>query len=238
MMVQSLSIIIPARNEHGHIAEIIRRLPTLGVPTEVIFVEGHSTDDTLDEIKRAVATGWKTGELRCKVQDGIGKADAVWKGFAVARNDILMILDADMTVAPENVRLFYDAAMACPGSLVNGSRLVYPMERGAMRQFNFIGNKLFTWLLSVVCGVRLTDTLCGTKCIARSDFERLRTTPVFTKIHDPFGDFALLLGAHYLRMPIVEVPIKYYRRKYGHTKIRRFRDGWLLLTMVVKYIFL
>lgn len=235
-MRPSLSIVVPARNERDCIAELVKRLPCFYAPVEVIFVEGHSTDGTLEEIKRVVQTGWVGGKLRYITQEGIGKADAVWCGFNAASNDLLMILDSDLTITPEDTLILYETAVSRQGALISGSRMIYPMESGAMRTFNCIGNKLFAVLLSIVCGKRLTDTLCGSKCIMRTDFERLKQTPVFTKIIDPFGDFTLLLGARYLGIHIVEVPLKYLRRRYGKTKIRRFSDGWKLLKMVFAFL--
>ena len=232
----SISIIIPARNEKGNIEPIIQRLPELLGEKEVVFVEGHSQDGTLEEIKRVVAKHGGSTPIRFTVQDGIGKANAVWKGFELAKNDILIILDADMGIAPEDLPKFYEAMLFGDRRFVNGSRYAYEMEKGAMRPLNNLGNRFFTFFLSWVCGKKLTDTLCGTKAIFRSDFEKLKKTKFFREMEDPFGDFKLLIGAALTGLDIVEVPVVYHKREYGATKISRFRDGWRLLKMMVSVI--
>lgn len=239
-MSPSLSIVIPARNEKKYIDLVIKRLIAVPLPenTEVLFIEGHSTDGTLGEIKRVTESYKNKINIRYAVQDRIGKADAVWKGFDLAQNDILMILDADLTVQPEDLPKFYEAAKVSPNIFVNGSRLVYPMEKGAMRPLNYLGNIFFALLLSFITGQKLSDTLCGTKAVYKSHFEAIRTAGLIEKLEDPFCDFTLLLGASYLGLEIVEVPMEYKKRIYGVTKIRRFRDGWKLLKIATKYLFL
>ncbi|OGN13612.1 MAG: hypothetical protein A3J47_04215 [Candidatus Yanofskybacteria bacterium RIFCSPHIGHO2_02_FULL_43_22] len=236
MNYPSVSIIIPARNEKGNIEPVIQKLPELNGAKELIFVEGHSKDGTLDEIKRVTGKYSGSMSINFAVQDGVGKADAVWKGFELAKNDILIILDADMGVAPEDLPKFYEAMISGKNRFVNGSRYSYEMEKGAMRPLNNLGNRFFAFFLSWVCGKKLTDTLCGTKAIYRSDFERIRKTKFFKEMDDPFGDFKLLIGAALIGLDIVEVPVVYHRREYGATKISRFRDGWKLLKMMILVI--
>lgn len=238
--MNSLSIIIPARNEEKYIDLIIERLLAVSLPenTEVLFVEGHSIDGTLDEIKRVAESNKDKINIRYAVQEGVGKADAVWKGFDMAQNDILMVFDADLTVGPEEIPAFYNAAIADLNRFINGSRFVYEMEKGAMRSLNYWANKIFAVLLSIIIKKKLTDTLCGTKVIYRGHFESIKKTGLIKNLEDPFCDFSLLLGASYLGLQIVEVPVSYRKRLYGSTKIRRFKDGWKLFKIAVRYLFL
>ena len=233
----TLSIIIPARNEKQYIEKIVQRVLTVPFTCnyELIFVEGHSTDGTLDEIKK-FADIYKD-RIKYEVQDGIGKADAVWKGFDIASNDILAVLDADLTVPPEDLPKFYEAAAAGSNTFVNGSRLVYPMEKGAMRPLNYLGNKFFAVLLSLITRQKMTDTLCGTKVIWKSQFQKIKEAGLLENLPDPFCDFTLILGAKKLGLDIVEVPVSYKKRIYDGTKIRRFRDGWKLLKICLNYVF-
>ena len=239
MILPSLSIIIPARNEKKYIENIAQRLSSLSFPggLEIIFIEGHSKDGTLEEIKRVADIFKDKVQIRYHTQEGIGKADAVWKGFEVAKNDILMILDADLTVQPEDLPRFYEAAKIDSNIFVNGSRLVYPMEKGAMRPLNYLGNKGFAVLLSWITRQKLTDTLCGTKAIYKDKFQKIKESGLLHELPDPFCDFTLILGAKKQGLKIVEVPIVYKKRIYGDTKIRRFRDGWKLLKICTKYLF-
>jgi SAM-dependent methyltransferase len=228
----SLSIMVPARNEAGNIEELERRVPLMAKTQEIIFVEGHSTDATREEIERVCRLGRRGMDLRWAPQEGKGKADAVRKGFAMASGDVLMILDADLSVAPEELPKFYAAIATGKGEFINGTRLVYPMEKQAMRTLNILGNKFFSVAFSWLLGQPLKDTLCGTKVISRQNWEKLSANRAYFGDFDPFGDFDLIFGAARMNLRIVEVPIRYRARTYGETNISRIRHGWLLLKMV------
>jgi len=227
----TVSVIVAARNEAGHIDELMARIPEMGGGTEIIFVEGNSTDDTYEAIEKAIAAN---PERNCKLfkQPGKGKGDAVRVGFDQAGGDILMILDADITVPPEDLPRFYALMATGAAEFVNGVRLVYPMEDDAMRFANLIGNKFFSWAFSWLLGQPIRDTLCGTKVIWRDDYKRVCDNRAYFGDFDPFGDFDLLFGAAKLNLKIMEVPIRYRARRYGETNISRWSHGWLLLKMV------
>jgi hypothetical protein len=229
----SLSIVIPARNERGNIEDALRRMPSFGADTEVIFVEGHSSDGTWEEIQRVVASwdGRPGPRVRALQQVGKGKADAVRLGFSKATGDVLTILDADLTMPPEKLTRFYEAYCQGAADFVNGTRLVYPMEGEAMRFLNRLGNVFFAKLLSFVLDVRLGDSLCGTKLLSRRDYERFVRWRSDFGDFDPFGDFELLFPAAVLGTGIIDIPVYYRARTYGTTNIRRFRDGAILFRM-------
>jgi SAM-dependent methyltransferase len=228
----TVSVVIPARNEAGNIEAAVRRTPNMGAGTELIFVEGHSKDNTWGEIERVAR---ENPGLRIKIlrQTGQGKGDAVRAGFAIAEGDLFMILDADLTVPPEELPKFYDAVASGHAEFANGSRLVYPMERAAMRFLNMCANKAFGILFTSILGQPIKDTLCGTKVLRRADYERIAANRAYFGDFDPFGDFDLLFGAAHLNMKIVDVPVRYRDRTYGSTNIHRWRHGWLLLRMVL-----
>ena len=225
-------MIIPTRNERGNIGAAVDRVPRLGSRTEIIFVDGASTDGTVAEIERLIEERRGKTDIRLVVQPAPkGKGDAVRLGFDAASGDVLMILDADLTVDPEDLPKFYAAIVEGKGDLINGTRLVYPMERQAMRFLNILGNRAFSFIFSWILEQRITDTLCGTKVIRRSDYERIKTNRAYFGDFDPFGDFDLLFGAAKLNFKIRELPVRYRDRTYGVTKISRFRHGLLLLQM-------
>jgi ubiquinone/menaquinone biosynthesis C-methylase UbiE len=228
----STTVVIPARNESGNIEAAIQRLPKFGKWIEIIFVEGNSTDDTWDKILEIQAKYSETHRIVALKQDGKGKGDAVRKGYAVAQGDILMILDADLTVPPEDLPKFYRALADGKGEFINGSRLVYPMEDGAMRHLNTLGNKFFSLAFSWLLSQPIKDTLCGTKVMFRTDYVKLANNRGFFGDFDPFGDYDLLFGAYKLNLKIIDLPIRYRERTYGETNISRFRHGLLLLRMV------
>jgi SAM-dependent methyltransferase len=229
----SVSVICPCRNEAGNIQQIADRLPTMGSHTELIFVEGHSRDNTLDECRR-VADSTLEKDIKVFVQEGRGKGDAVRLGFAEATGDILMILDADISVAPEDLLDFYEALARGKGDFINGCRLVYTMDPRAMRFLNLWGNKFFALLLSKLMGQPVKDSLCGTKVLWRKTYLQIAAGRSYFGDIDPFGDFDLLFGAAKLNLKITDIPVRYRQRVYGSTNINRFADGSLLLRMCSK----
>lgn len=227
----SVTVVVAARNESGHIEELVSRIPEMGAGTEIIFVEGNSTDDTYEAIQRAIQAH---PDRCCRLlkQPGRGKGDAVRLGFSEARGDILMILDADITVLPEDLPRFYDVLVSGKAEFVNGVRLVYPMEDKAMRFANLVGNKFFSWVFSWLLGQPIRDTLCGTKVLWARGYQQVAQNRSHFGDFDPFGDFDLLFGAARLNLKIMEIPVRYRTRRYGETNIQRWRHGWLLLKMV------
>ncbi len=225
-----VSVIVPARNEAGNIAQVFARTPEMGGGTEIVFVEGNSNDDTWQVIEQEIARHPDRPSQLHK-QRGRGKGDAVRVGFANATGDILMILDADLTVPPEDLPRFYRALVENTGEFINGVRLVYPMEKRAMRLLNLAGNKFFSLAFSWLLGQSLKDTLCGTKVMYKRDYDRIAAGRAYFGEFDPFGDFDLIFGAAKLNLKIVDLPIRYRERTYGETNISRWKHGWLLLKM-------
>ena len=226
-----VTVVVPARNEAGNILQIMARVPEMGTGTEIIFVEGHSRDNTYEAIEAAIAC---YPERNCKLfrQSGMGKGDAVRLGYNQASGDILMILDADLTVPPEDLPRFFLALVSGKGDFANGVRLVYPMEKEAMRFFNLLGNKFFSLAFSWLLGQPIKDTLCGTKVLWKADYERIAANRAYFGNFDPFGDFDLLFGAARLNLKIIDLPIRYRERTYGTSNIQRWKHGCLLLKMV------
>ncbi len=243
----SVTVVIPCRNERGNIKAAVQRTPEMGSHTEIIFVDGNSNDGTVEEIEEVIEEyrGRRDIKLLHQVEPGsddgsghgrmlkLGKGDAVRKGFAAAKGEILMILDADLTVPPEELPKFYRALQEGHGEFINGTRLVYPMEKEAMRFLNKLGNKFFSMLFTWFLDQRIKDTLCGTKVLFKKDYDKISENRSFFGDFDPFGDFDLLFGAVKQNLKIVEVPIRYQERTYGDIKIDRFRHGLLLLKMSI-----
>jgi SAM-dependent methyltransferase len=227
----SVSVVIPARNEEGNIENALKRMPAMGSKTEVIFVEGNSTDNTWDEIQRVAEVYKDRWDISCFKQSGKGKADAVRKGFAHAKGDILMILDADLTAPPEDLPKFYEALATGRCEFANGSRLVYPRSYKAMPWLNTVANKFFGLVFSYLLDQPFKDTLCGTKVLWRRDYERIVEGRSYFGDFDPFGDFDLLFGAAKLNLKILDVPVRYQEREYGSSNIAHFREGLILLKM-------
>ncbi len=228
---KSCSIIIPCRNEKGNIESAVQGIPQFCDDIEIIFVEGHSADGTYEEIERVI-DDYAEHNIKLLQQKGKGKADATFMGFDHAQGDVLIILDGDLTVPPEQLVKFWNAVVSGKGEYINGTRLIYPMEDDAMRFLNLVANwsfsLIFTWLLNQ----RFTDTLCGTKVLFKSDYLRMKKEKAYFDAYDPFGDFDLLFCCSKLNLKMIEIPIYYKDRQYGNTQIQRFRNGWQLLKLV------
>jgi SAM-dependent methyltransferase len=228
---KTVSVVVPARNESGNIEAAVKRTPEMGQWTELIFAEGNSKDGTWEEIQR-VKAAYSNRRIKILQQSGKGKGNAVREGFAAAEGEILMILDADLTMPPEELPKFYDAIVGNRCEFANGSRLVYPMDKQAMRFLNLCANKTFSILFTWLLGQPVKDTLCGTKVLTKENYERVAANRSYFGDFDPFGDFDLLFGASKLNLKILDVPIRYKERVYGETNIQRWKQGWLLLQMV------
>ena len=228
----SVSVIVPVRNEAGNIEPAVKRLSKFPGDLELIYVEGNSSDNSWDEIQR-VKAAYKDTNIVALKQPGKGKGDAVHYAFQQASGDILMILDGDLTVPPEDMIKFYNVLALGIGEFVNGSRLVYGMEKDAMRFLNYYANRTFARIFSYLLNQQFTDTLCGTKVMFRRDYEKILRNKSFFGDFDPFGDFDFIFGAAKLSLKIIEVPVRYRARTYGSTQISRFRHGFMLLQMVI-----
>jgi SAM-dependent methyltransferase len=228
----STTVVVPCRNERGNIEAAVKRMPAFCSDLEIIFVEGGSRDGTWEELQRVIAA-YPKSDIKAFKQAGVGKGDAVRQGFSQARGDALMILDADLTMPPEDLPKYYQVLVSGKGEFINGSRLVYPMEKQAMRFLNMLANHIFAMLFTYLLNQRHTDTLCGTKALLRRDYDEITRNRAYFGDFDPFGDFDLIFGASKLNLKTAEVPIRYAAREYGETQISRFRHGLLLLRMVV-----
>ncbi len=226
----SVTVLVPCRNEQGNIEQAIIRTPGFGSHQEFIFVEGNSKDGTYEEVERVIKK-YPQKDIKLFRQKGKGKGDAVRLGFSRAGGDVLMILDADLTVPPEDLPKFYEAVRSRKGEFINGCRLVYPMEKEAMRFLNMLANKFFGVFFSWLLGQRFKDTLCGTKVLFRKDYEEIAANRAYFGDFDPFGDFDLIFGAVKANLKVIELPVRYRERTYGSTQISRFRHGLLLFRM-------
>jgi glycosyltransferase involved in cell wall biosynthesis len=231
-IVQKVSILVPVRNEAGTIASALDRIPDLGKPTEIIFVEGNSKDNTW-EVLQSLPKSHNLREVVVGKQPGIGKGDAVRYGFSLATGDVLLILDGDLTMPPEEIPKYIEALESGVTEFANGSRLVYIMDKKAMQFANLVANKLFGISFSWLLGQRLKDTLCGTKVLWKEDYNKIVANRAYFGDFDPFGDFDLLFGAAKLNLRIVDIPIHYKERSYGETNIQRWKHGVILLKMML-----
>ncbi|MEY3825981.1 MAG: hypothetical protein RLZZ148_795 [Cyanobacteriota bacterium] len=227
----SCSVIVPARNEAGNIESCVTRMPRLGKHTEIIFIEGHSSDNTWEEIQRVQTQFGQEWDIKISQQKGKGKGDAVRQGFAMASGDILIILDSDLTVRPEDLVYFFDAVASGQCEFANGCRLIYPVSSTTMPWLNRMANRFFAWVLSYLINTKIKDSLCGTKVLSKKNYLKIAENRAYFKDFDPFGDFDLLFGAAKLGLKIQDIPVRYVPRTYGSSNIQHFKEGIVLLKM-------
>jgi len=227
----SVSVIVPCKDEKGNIEDAGQRIPPLGGRTEIIFCDDASSDGTAEEVLR-VQSLYPDKDIRLEHGPGLCKSRNVWSGFDAAAGDILIILDADLTTIPEELPYFMDVIASGQAEFVNGSRLVYPVPKRAMTTANMLGNKFFSAAFTYLLGQRVKDTLCGTKVLWRSDWERIKPMLGSWGIEDRWGDYELLFGAAKLNLKILDLPVHYQDRIYGSTKMTRvFQNGLIMLKM-------
>lgn len=221
----TVTVLSAVRNEKGNIQRIVESMPAMGRSTELLFVEGHSTDGTWEEIQRVLASYSGVLRIRALKQDGVGKANALHSGAAASSGEMIVVYDGDYTVDPQELPQLYEVLADGRCEFVNASRLVYPMQQGAMRLLNLFGNALFSMMFSWLFQQKLVDTLSPVKAFFRRDYRRMDTR------FDPFGDFDFFLGAARQQLLMREVPVHYLSRVYGTTKLRPFHHGWILLRL-------
>ena len=211
------SVVLTCRDEEENIEELVTRIPQMGKHTEIIFVEGHSKDNTVGKIQEMIKK-YPQKDIKLFKQKGIGQGDAFRLGFDEARGDLVCWLEADLTAPPEEIALFWDAYITGKGEYINGSRFIYQMEKDAMPFFNFLGNRFFGNLFTILLGQRFTDTLCGFKAISKKNYIKIRKQIDFFGDFDPFGDFQLIFGAVKNSLKVAEIPVHYQPRQYGESK--------------------
>lgn len=228
---KTCSVIVPARNEAGNIEDCVARMPRMGRHTEIIFIEGHSRDNTWEEIQRVQEEYGNQWDIKIAQQSGKGKGDAVRQGFNMATGDVMMILDSDLTVCPEDLIYFFEAVASGKCEFANGCRLIYPVSQETMPWLNRVANRLFAWFLSYLMNTTIKDSLCGTKAMSRENYKKLAANRAYFGDFDPFGDFDLLFGSAKLGLHITDIPVRYMPRTYGSSNIQHIKEGMVLLKM-------
>ncbi len=232
----SKSIIIPAKNEEKNLKPLLNQIPELEEDHEIILAIGDSEDKTYEVAKEIKEARCWPFEVKVIKQTGKGKANAVWEAVEEASKEVIIILDADISVNPETIVQFNSVIDTGKASFVNGTRLIYGMESGAMRIVNNLGNRIFQYIVSIIIGQKITDSLCGTKVFFRKDFNKIKLWKELVQMKDPFGDFDMIFTAGYFGLKILEIPVRYQARVYGVTQIKRFRDGYKLIIYLLNSI--
>jgi glycosyltransferase involved in cell wall biosynthesis len=219
-METRVSLVIPAKNESRNVAWVLRRLP----PDlhEVILVDGHSTDDTV-EVARAVYP-----EIIVTVEQGPGKGAAMRTGMELATGDVIVLIDADGSMDPREMHRYVEAAKEF--ELVKGSRFADRGGSDDISRLRSAGNRTLLGLVNVLYGARLTDLCYGFCAVQRSALPALALRSDGFEIETEMTVRALRAGLTITEVPSFEAP-----RRFGSSNLRTFRDGWRVLrTLIVE----
>ncbi len=242
---RSVTVVTPTRNDVGNIEAAVTRTPNMGSHTELLFVDGNSTDGTVEKIREMIAAHPER-DIKLLSQEADptttppnmmlqrGRGDAVRKGLAAAQGDILIVLDGDLTIPPEELPRFYDALVTGKGEFINGTRLIYPSQTDLVPYLKKIGSATISLWFSWVLNQQISDVLCSTKALWKADYQKIEASRDYFGDFDPYGDFDLLFGAARLRLKMIELPIHAGARTYGESKARLL---WPVLTRMAAFAF-
>ncbi len=236
---QLISIVIPARNEEGNkelLIKALNKFKKIQNKVEIIFVEGNSKDNTflmLEKISEDFSKYFKISLLK---QTSKGKKNAVVEGFNISSGTTLAIIDSDFTVDIDDSIDAIIESTKNENILINCSRTTFPMEKDAMRWANYIGNRCFAILLSILINKPISDSLCGTKVFSRKFFNLMKQNGSWESKSDPFGDFTIIFEAANNNIKILNYPVRYYARQSGAPNISRWIDGIKLLKVCWIYM--
>ena len=135
------TVIVPAKNEEGNIPKLFQEFEKLDLD-EIVFSVGKSSDKT-EEVINEYIENYKNLNVILHKQSKNGKANAIWESFEHVTSEVIAILDADISVEPFELKNFFEIIDNNYADFVNGTRLIYPMEKESMRKLNLVGNRVF-----------------------------------------------------------------------------------------------
>ena len=179
-------------------------------------------------------------DIKIKIANGIGKGKsrAVDVGVKNSSGDYCIILDADITVKVEDLDLFYHAIKNNNADLINGSRLIYKVERKSMRILNYFGNIFFSIIVSYISEKYVSDVLCGTKCFKRKSWNKYEDFRQKYQLNDIWGDFNIIFASSFIGEKIIDLPVRYYERVQGVSKMGKRFFNFLNMTKVCLKVFI
>ena len=187
----------------------------------------------LEELKNDFSDSFTIFLLK---QTSKGKKNAVVEGFNISSGKTLAIIDSDFTVDIDDSIAAIMESTKNENILINCSRTTFPMEKDAMRWANYIGNRFFAVILSILINKPISDSLCGTKVFSRKFFSLMKQNGSWDSTLDPFGDFTIIFEAANNNIKILNYPLRYYARKSGAPNISRWIDGFKLLKVCFYYL--
>ena len=212
---ESVSVVIPAKNEARNIGWVLSRLPQW--VSEVILVDGRSTDDTIK-----VAKGIRP-DIVVVTENRKGKGAALRAGFRAATGDIVVMIDADRSMDPTEIGR-YTGLLANGYDFVKGSRFMAGAESSDITLFRQLGNWWLRWLVNTLFGAKFSDLCYGYCAFRRRHLDDLALTADGFEIETQLVIHALNAGLRITEVPTFEQP-----RHFGVSNLRTIRDGQRVL---------
>lgn len=213
-----ISVVIPSRNEALNLQYVLPHIPSF--VSEVILVDGHSTDDTVAVAQQLLPT------IRVIEQVGRGKGDALRVGFAAATGDIIVMLDADGSADPREIARFVEVLLA-GNDFAKGSRRAQGGGSHDITPLRFAGNFGLSTLVNILFRTRFTDL-----CYGYNAFWKYCLNYVAIDSDGFEVETLINIRVHLAGLKIAEVPSFEYPRIYGVSNLNTFRDGWRVLMTI------
>jgi glycosyltransferase involved in cell wall biosynthesis len=215
-----VSLVIPTLNESENLKSLLPRLPSWIY--ELLIVDGCSTDGTIETAKRLYP------DVKMVVEKRRGKGVALMSGFEAARGDIIVMLDADGSMDPEEIILFV-AALMSGADFVKGSRFIQGAGTIDMTWSRMLGNWGLTAAVRLLYGGAFSDLCYGYIGFWRRNMPLLRSDCIGFEV-----ETILNIKALQNRLKIVEVASYESLRIHGDSNLRALPDGWRILKAILK----
>lgn len=218
--MEKVSLIIPTLNEEKNLFHLLKEIPK-NLIDEIIIVDGYSKDRTIDVAKKFGAK---------ILYDNIGKGSALRKGMKVAKGDIIITMDADLSHRPVEIGLLIEAIKA-GFDVAMGSRFIQGGGTEDMPWYRKLGNKFFVFLVNLIWKMNYSDLCYGYRSFRRSCIRKLNLKS------EGFGiETEIAIKAAKRKLRVIEIPSYEKKRKYGEGKLRSIRDGISILRTIIRLL--
>lgn len=218
-----ISVVICTFNEEKNLSHVLPKIPEW--VDEIILVDGHSNDKTVDVAKKL------SPKIRILYQLGKGKGDALRYGIKNAKGDMVVSLDADGSMRPEEI-LYFIEPLFKGYDFVKGTRFKEGGGTLDMQKHRIFANRFFAKLSNLLHRTNYTDVTYGYNAFRKQCLEKIKLRGNGFEIETEMAIKAKKAG-----LKIIEVSSYEDLRLDGEAKLRSLRDGWRILRTILKECF-